>query len=153
MITIITKKDYEKTKDIYRGMNLKYKIKISIDEKYIIKKKIIIPMHIKCNVCYASGIKINKILLCSCEKTKIQTSLDKICAVCCNNNKTTLNKCNKCLGTGTNRNNELIQISLENNKKDKIYIHQKGEYSIYGGLPGKLYILLYYKIHPIIKKK
>ncbi len=144
----------------YRGADLKYNLKITLEDAFSgIEKKINFKSHIRCNQCGGEGAADkNSVINCyACHGTGVNSiqqgffSISQTCSNCKGAGKILKNPCKSCSGSGRlTKNRELIvkiPEGIENGMN--IRLTNEGEAGVRGGQNGDLYVLVQVIPHSI----
>ncbi len=150
-----------------RGKDISIDISLSFEESVFgTKRTVVLNKSSSCESCTGSGAKRGTSLeTCStCNgKGKIQEikrsiigsfSAVRVCDVCHGSGKIPKEKCGTCHGTGINRRDQDIQISVPSGIEDGEVLRMSGQgEAIQGGISGDLYIKIRVEPHPQFEKE
>ena len=125
------------------------------------QKKIKIPVHSECNVCFGSGAKpgTSPITCPTCNgsgQVRMQQgffSIQQTCSTCNGEGKIIKDKCTNCNGIGAIKENKTLSVNIPAgvDNGDKVRLAGKGEW-LKGGTPGDLYVAIRVKAHPFFER-
>jgi molecular chaperone DnaJ len=148
---------------INRGSNLRIKVKLTLEEiSKGVEKKIKVDKYVKCNTCSGTGAKEGgSYTTCSTcrgsgQVTRVtstflgQMQTSSTCPTCSGEGQIIAHKCDKCLGHGIVKENEVIQIDIPAGVEEGMQLSfgGKGNAGARGGIPGDLIVLIEELPHP-----
>lgn len=147
---------FNRRSNVSKGGNLRIQIGLTIKDIINgIKKNIIIHRDLKCEPCNGNGSKngsnYNYCSVCSGSGRVIQTirtnmgfmRQEALCSGCSGTGKNIVEKCDKCFGTGVNKDvKEEIEINIPKGSRSgmNFAMQSKGNESLNGGIAGDLLI-------------
>lgn len=148
---------------VNRGSNLRIKVKLTLEEiSKGVEKKIKVDKYVKCNTCSGTGAKEGgSYTTCSTCRgsghvTRVtntflgQMQTSSTCPTCSGEGQIIAHKCDKCLGHGIVKENEVIQIDIPAGVEEGMQLSfgGKGNAGARGGIPGDLIVLIEELPHP-----
>ena len=147
---------------VRRGSDLQYNLELNLREAVQgEQKKIKIPVHNECDVCFGSGAKpgTSPITCPSCNgsgQVRMQQgffSIQQTCSTCSGEGKIIKDKCTNCNGAGAVKESKTLSVNIPAgvDNGDKVRLAGKGEW-LKGGTPGDLYVAIRVQPHPFFER-
>jgi molecular chaperone DnaJ len=147
----------------YRGVDLRYDLKITFMESYKgTEKEIIVPKNVPCDKCEGSGAKPGTTpATCPvCEgqgQVRYQQgffSISRTCHRCGGAGKVILDPCGDCRGTGMVEEEKKLNVKIPAgiDTGHRLRLQGEGEMSEKGGVPGDLHVVINMEEHPIFDR-
>ena len=147
-----------------RGADLRYNMRINLDEAFLGKKTTInIPSSISCETCSGSGAdggaKPSPCPTCSgIGKVRAQQgffTVERTCPTCSGKGQIIKNPCRKCSGEGRVERERKLSVNIPAGVETgtRIRLAGEGEAGLRGGSSGDLYIFIEVNQHPIFERE
>lgn len=148
---------------VNRGSNLRIKVKLTLEEiSKGVEKKIKVDKYVTCSTCSGSGARDgSSYQTCSTCRgagnvTRVtntflgQMQTSSTCPACGGEGQTIANKCDKCMGHGIVKENELLTIDIPAGVEAgmQLSFSGKGNAGARSGIPGDLIVLIEELPHP-----
>ena len=150
-------------RDTARGQDVRFNMEISLEEAFSGKKaSITVPSSVSCKPCKGSGSKGGAApSTCpSCKgagRMRVQQgffTVERTCPTCHGGGKVITDPCSKCGGSGRERKEKSLDVTIPPGVEEgtRIRLSGEGETGMQGAPPGDLYIFLAIKTHRIFQR-
>ncbi|MFN7002349.1 MAG: molecular chaperone DnaJ [Roseinatronobacter sp.] len=147
-----------------RGSDLRYNLRISLEEAYAgVKKTIRVPRLSECEACTGTGAEggAEPVVCPTCSgmgKVRAQQgffTVERTCPTCGGSGQIVKNPCKLCMGSGRVEKEASLSVSIPAGVETgtRIRLSGEGEAGLRGGPAGDLYIFVNVSEHPIFKRE
>ncbi|MBQ6084475.1 MAG: molecular chaperone DnaJ [Bacteroidales bacterium] len=147
---------------VYRGSNLRVRVKLTLDEISTgVKKKIKVNKYVTCQKCKGSGSEDGTFETCKTCGGKGQRVMRSgfftqvsTCPTCGGEGRVIKKKCSACNGDGIVKGEEVIELDIPAGVAEgmQLSVRGKGNAGAHNGVPGDLLILIEEEKHPQLER-